>query len=62
MHQRHLVSLTSFDNADDWIMFGDVEDTPLNRLIHDELEHDAELAGFDSVDDFLHANPSLILN
>ena len=63
MHTRHTVSLTSFDNAEDWIMSDDDHITdPLDILILAELEHDAELAGFDSVDDFLHANPSILFN
>lgn len=63
MHTRHTVSLTSFDNAEDWIMSDDDHITdPLDILILAELEHDAELAGFDNVDDFLHANPSILFN
>ena len=63
MHARHTVSLTSFDNADDWIMTTNDQLTdPLDILIRAELEHDADLAGFDSVDDYLHANPSILFN
>lgn len=63
MHTRHTVSLTSFDNAEDWIMSDDDHITdPLDILILAELERDAELAGFDSVDEFLHANPDIHFN
>ena len=62
MHLRHTVSFSNFDNADDWLMLDDHIADPLEILVHEELIHDAELAGFDSVDDFLHANPDFVLN
>lgn len=62
MHLRHSISLSSIDNADDWLMLDDNICDPLEILLHEELTHDAELAGFDNIDDFLHANPDLIFS
>lgn len=62
MHQRHIVSLTSFDNADDWIMLDDSSASPLDLLIRKELELLAEDQGFDSVEEFLAVNPNYAHN
>lgn len=63
MHSRHIISLDAIDNADDWLLLGDPHATdPLHVLIQAELQQDAELAGFDTVDDYLHAHPEITLN
>jgi hypothetical protein len=61
MHPRHVIQIDTFENSD-WIMSDDSISDPLEILIRQELEHDAEMAGFDSVDDYLHANPDLTFN
>jgi hypothetical protein len=45
-----LISLTSFDNADDWLLVEEV--TPLDVL----LMREAEAAGFEDVESYLAAN------
>jgi hypothetical protein len=62
MHLSHTISLSVIDNTDDWLLADDRISDPLEILIHEELCHDAELAGFDSVDDFLNSNPDYFLN
>lgn len=57
MHLSHNISI------EDWMLVDDSQIMdPLEILIRAELEHDADLAGFDSVDDFLHANPEITFN
>ena len=57
MHLHHNVSI------EDWMLIDDSQTMdPLEILIREELAHDADLAGFDSVDDYLHANPEIAFN
>lgn len=57
MHLHHAISI------EDWMLIDDSQIMdPLEILIRAELEHDADLAGFDSVDDYLHANPEITFN
>jgi hypothetical protein len=55
--RTNVISLTSLDNADDWLLTDPINQDPLELLIRAELEAEAELAGFDSVDDYLAINP-----
>lgn len=57
MHLRHSISI------EDWMLIDDTQAMdPLEILIRAELEQDADLAGYDSVDDYLHANPEITFN
>lgn len=56
MHLRHTVSI-----EDLLFLTADTTSDPLEILIRAELEQDADLAGYDSVDDYLNANPEITI-
>ena len=60
-HVHHTVSYDSLTNPEEWLMpdpspFSD----PLSALLAAEYEQEAEIAGYESVADYLHSNPSVL--
>lgn len=56
------VSYDLLENADDYLLVGDSSKDPLQLLLQQELEQEAETFGYDSVEDYLFDNPQLLIH
>jgi hypothetical protein len=62
MSLRHFeISYDALDNASDYLLGSDALD-PLQQLLAAELELEAEIAGYDSVGDYLIDNPHILVH
>lgn len=60
-HSNRTISYDNFTDPEEWLMpdpspFSD----PLSALLARECEMEAEIAGYESVADYLHSNPGVL--
>ena len=61
MPRYYEISYDALDNASDYLLGSDALD-PLQQMLAAELELEAEVAGYDSVGEYLIDNPHIIVH